>query len=153
MATKKKGAGRRTAFKGSAVALARSVARGSTDTRTVTVASRKAIEPKATQVVRLREELGLSQTLFGRLTGYSTRTIAALENKEAEFTPGIARKVTETARLKDALLHVIPKDAIGRWLDTPNPAFDDLKPIELVERGHTDRLWRMIYELESGQPG
>jgi Protein of unknown function (DUF2384) len=45
------------------------------------------------------------------------------------------------------------KMAVARWLDTPNPAFDDLKPIELVERGHTDRLWRMIYELECGQPG
>ena len=104
-------------------------------------------------VAKLREELGLNQALFGRLTGYSTRTIAALESDEAAFTPGIARKVTEAARLKEALLRVIPEDAVARWLDTPNPAFDDLKPIELVERGHTDRLWRMIYELEPGQPG
>ncbi len=152
MPTKKK-SGRRTAFKRSATAFAKSVAQSAMDTKKLVVAHRKGVEPTASQVVRLREELGLNQALFGRLTGYSTRTIAALENDEADFTPGIARKVTEAARLKEALLHVIPQDAVARWLDTPNPAFDDLKPIELVERGHTDRLWRMIYELESGQPG
>jgi transcriptional regulator with XRE-family HTH domain len=144
--------GRRRAFKGSATALARSVAARAKVPKTLAVA--QGVRPRQGQdVVRLREALGINQALFGRLTGYSTRTIAALENDEAEFTPGIARKVTEAARLKEALLHVIPQDAIARWLDTPNPAFDDLKPIELVERGHTDKLWRMIYELESGQPG
>ena len=144
--------GRRRAFKGRATAVARSVAvRGKAPKRLVVPQGGR---PRHGQeVVKLREELGINQALFGRLTGYSTRTIAALENDEAEFTPGIARKVTEAGRLKEALLHVIPQDAIARWLDTPNPAFDDLKPIELVERGHTDRLWRMIYELESGQPG
>jgi len=148
----KKTSGRRTAFKGSATAFARGIVVGARDTKRPVMA--QGGQPRRGQeVVRLREELGLNQALFGRLTGYSTRTIAALENDEAEFTPGIARKVTEAARLKEALLHVIPQDAIARWLDTPNPAFDDLKPIELVERGHTDKLWRMIYELESGQPG
>jgi len=151
MATKST-SGRRRAFKGSATAVARSVAVRAKAAQRLLVA--QGARPRHGQeVVRLREELGINQALFGRLTGYSTRTIAALENDEAEFTPGIARKVTEAARLKEALLHVIPQDAIARWLDTPNPAFDDLKPIELVERGHTDKLWRMIYELESGQPG
>jgi hypothetical protein len=41
---------------------------------------------------------------------------------------------------------------IGSWLKTPNEAFSGLKPIEVIERGEVDRIWRMIYELESGIP-
>ena len=36
------------------------------------------------------------------------------------------------------------------WLDTPNDAFDGLKPLEVIERGEIDRLWNMIFYLESG---
>ena len=42
--------------------------------------------------------------------------------------------------------------AIGPWLLQPNPAFDGSTPLQVIERGESDRLWRMIYELESGQP-
>jgi hypothetical protein len=40
----------------------------------------------------------------------------------------------------------------SEWLTTPNEAFGDLKPIEVIERGEVDRIWRMIYYIESGQP-
>jgi hypothetical protein len=43
------------------------------------------------------------------------------------------------------------KDYIAEWLSIPNPAFEDLKPIEVIERGESDRLWRMIYYLEAGE--
>jgi len=42
---------------------------------------------------------------------------------------------------------------IGRWIKSPNPAFDGSTPLQLVERGELDRVWRMLYDLESGQPG
>jgi len=35
----------------------------------------------------------------------------------------------------------------------PNRAFGDLTPLEVIERGQIDRLWRMIFFLESGVPG
>src|SRR5712692_11634752 len=76
--------GRRRAFKGSATALARSVAARAKVPKTLAVA--QGVRPRQGQdVVRLREALGVNQALFGRLTGYSTRTIAALENNEAEL--------------------------------------------------------------------
>jgi hypothetical protein len=43
-------------------------------------------------------------------------------------------------------------DAIPTWIDTPNEAFDSLKPLEVIERGEIDRLWNMIFYLESGVP-
>jgi hypothetical protein len=45
------------------------------------------------------------------------------------------------------------REFIAEWLQAPNDAFGGLKPIEVVERGEIDRIWRMIYVLESGQPG
>jgi hypothetical protein len=43
-------------------------------------------------------------------------------------------------------------DYLSEWLSTPNKAFGDLKPIDVIERGEADRLWSMICALESGQP-
>ncbi len=33
-----------------------------------------------------------------------------------------------------------------------NPAFDGSTPPQVIERGETDRIWRRVYELESGEP-
>ena len=44
-------------------------------------------------------------------------------------------------------------DSNGAWLDAPNPAFDGLKPLEVIERGEIDRLWNMIFYLESSLAG
>ena len=48
---------------------------------------------------------------------------------------------------------VLEPAEIGRWLKQPNKAFGGSTPLQVVERGELDRLWRMLYDLESGQPG
>ena len=58
----------------------------------------------------------------------------------------------ETQRLLTALGNLVDPDTIPVWLQTPNDAFGGLKPLEVVERGETDRLWRMVFFLESGVP-
>jgi hypothetical protein len=63
------------------------------------------------------------------------------------------RQLTEIARLQEALAKVMNAKVIGNWFLEPNPAFDGLKPLEAVERGEIDRIWVMIYELESGAAG
>ncbi len=55
--------------------------------------------------------------------------------------------------IRNALLDFLGNEEIPGWLQQPNPAFDGFTPLQLFERGESDRLWRMIYELESGQPG
>ena len=54
---------------------------------------------------------------------------------------------------REALAEVIEPASIESWLQQPNPAFQGSTPLQLVERGEMDRLWRMLYELGSGQPG
>lgn len=57
------------------------------------------------------------------------------------------------ARITSALREVVAADAIGPWLDTPNPAFAGAKPLEVIERGEADRVWQMIFLLRSSAAG
>jgi DNA-binding transcriptional regulator YiaG len=109
-------------------------------------------EGKAPSIAELRCAFGLSREKFSRLTGFSLRSLAAWESGAQ---PGEVARVRfmELDRLRAGLARAIRSTAIHHWLDTPNPAFGGLKPLEAVERGEIDRLWRMIFELESGVAG
>lgn len=108
--------------------------------------------PAGVPVRELRDNLGLNRKLFSRLTGYSERAVADWESGK-ELSDSTRQRLTEIQRLQLALARVMQADFVGTWLQTPNPAFDDFKPIEIVERGEIDRLWRMIHRLEAGLPG
>jgi len=101
------------------------------------------------QVAELRRKLGLSRKVFSRLTGFSERAIANWESGENPDEPGL-RRIRETERFQQRLAEVVAPQAIPKWLDTPNKAFDGLKPLEVIERGEIDRLWNMIFYLDSG---
>ena len=97
----------------------------------------------------LRASLGVSRKIFSRLVGFSERSIADWEAGKS-LAPGSQARMREIARLYAALAKVMEPNFVGKWLETPNPAFDQLKPLEVIERGETDRVWRMIFFLESG---
>ncbi|HEX4141911.1 MAG TPA: helix-turn-helix domain-containing protein [Pirellulales bacterium] len=107
---------------------------------------------KTVSVVTLRKEFGLNRKMFARLTGYSERAIAQWESGTALGGASV-QKMNEMLRLHRALAEVMKADFVPQWLQQPNDAFGGLKPIEVVERGEIDRIWRMIYLLESGTPG
>src|SRR5712691_386739 len=100
-------------------------------------------------VAGLRKLLQLNQAVFARLLPVSVRTLATLESG-APPTEVVARRVTELQRLTNALTEVMKADSLGKWLQTPNEAFNGLKPLEVIDRGETDRIWSMIYFLRSG---
>jgi transcriptional regulator with XRE-family HTH domain len=103
-------------------------------------------------VVTVRGRLGLSRKLFSRLAGFSERAIADWESGKPVSEPGL-RRIKELDRFRDRLSEVVAADAIPAWLDAPNDAFEGLKPLEVIERGEIDRLWNMIFYLESGVAG
>ena len=57
------------------------------------------------------------------------------------------------SRLFEELEKFVASENIGPWLKEPNPAFDSSTPLQVVERGESDRIWRMLYEVESGELG
>lgn len=106
---------------------------------------------KARQVADLRKLLQLKQPEFARLLPVSVRSLATLE-KGTPPTAGVSRRLIELQRLTSALSEVIQQESLGVWLQTPNAAFDGLKPLEVIDRGESDRLWTMIFYLRSGVP-
>lgn len=95
---------------------------------------------------------GVTQDTFTRLTGFSPRAVAHWANGDKP-SASTQRRLTEINRLFAALSELINKEAIGPWLKQPNTAFDGSTPLQVIERGESDRLWRMLSELESGEAG
>jgi DNA-binding transcriptional regulator YiaG len=101
------------------------------------------------------KELGrrykISHEALTRMTGFSLRAISKWSNGSVPSS-STARRLTEIKRLFGALENLVSPEAIGPWLKDPNPAFDGSTPLQVIERGESDRIWRMVYELESGEP-
>lgn len=102
------------------------------------------------KIKMLRQAMHLPRRTFSRLIGFSERAVAAWESGNQAPNELAERRLHELQRLQQGLESVVKLEAIPTWINTPNPAFDGLKPLEVIERGETDRLWRMIYFIESG---
>jgi hypothetical protein len=94
----------------------------------------------------------LAQPQVARLTVTSPRTVAKWAQGEAPSARQ-QKSLIEMDRLLDGLSRIMEPREIGRWLRTPNSAFDGSTPIQVIERGESDRIWQMLYYIESGQPG
>jgi hypothetical protein len=94
----------------------------------------------------------VKQDAFTRLAGFSPRAVSLWAMGR---TPSLStqRRLSEITRLFLELRRLVDARQIGPWLRTSNPAFEGSTPLQVIERGETDRIWRMIYELKSGQPG
>jgi hypothetical protein len=103
-------------------------------------------------LLHYRDTFHLPQPLLVRLTGFSPRSVAKWSQGD---TPSAKQEkaLVEMDRLLDGLSRVMEPAQVGRWLKQPNNAFDGSTPLQVVERGELDRIWRMLYDLESGQPG
>ena len=103
-------------------------------------------------VRQLAQTYHLSSETVSRVTGASPRTVAYW-NSGTRPQRSSAQKVREVARLFDALSDLIEAKAIGPWLQRPNPQFDGSTPLQVIERGEADRIWRMIWQLRDGNSG
>ena len=99
-----------------------------------------------------RTAFKMPQPVVVRMTGFSPRSVAKWSEGVLP-SPKQEKALVEMDRLLDGLSRVMQPAQIGRWIKNPNPAFDGSTPLQLVERGELDRIWRMLYDLESGQPG
>jgi DNA-binding transcriptional regulator YiaG len=114
--------------------------------------SKASIAASRLEIGSVRRAFGLSRRIFSRLSGYSERAIADWESGKP-YGDATRQRMVELLRLQKALARVMKDDIMGQWLQTPNDAFNGLKPLEVIERGEVDRIWQMIYLLESGVPG
>jgi hypothetical protein len=94
---------------------------------------------------------GMPRQVLPRLSGFSQRAIDSWAAGKQPSGPA-AMRLTELERLFEALSKLVASKSIGPWLNRPNVAFQGSTPLQVIERGESDRLWRMVYQLESGQP-
>jgi transcriptional regulator with XRE-family HTH domain len=102
-------------------------------------------------VADVRSGLGVTRELFARLTGFSVRAITGWESGRPISEPGL-RRVKEMERLRAALAEGMRAEFIAQWLETPCEGLGGLKPVEVLERGEADRLWRVVLLIGSGMP-
>ena len=103
-------------------------------------------------VRRLSRAYNLSNEAVSRVTGASPRTVSYW-NAGVAPQRSSAQKLREVTRLFDALSDIIKARSIGPWLQRPNDAFDGSTPLQVMERGENDRLWRMIWQIREGNAG
>ncbi len=108
-------------------------------------------QPSSISIPAFCKRYHLVRNDLSRLTQYSPRAVAKWV---AGDTPSAAaqKQLKELVRLFDALCNVMETNYIGEWLKTANPAFDNSTPLQVIERGEADRIWHMIYQLETGEP-
>ena len=101
-------------------------------------------------VAALRVALGMPRTKFARLVGRTERAVIDWETGKSRPQGLSQQRMRELERLTEALTGLFDSKTLGAWFDSPNKAFGGLKPVEVIERGENDRLWRMVFELQSG---
>jgi hypothetical protein len=85
------------------------------------------------------------------MIGASVRSVAGWE-AGAPINKGTLRRIREMERLDRALREVMVPSFIPTWLSSPNEGLGNLSPVEVLERGENDRLWRSVFLLGSGVP-
>ncbi len=53
-------------------------------------------------------------------------------------------------RLCSALADAMSPSFVGVWMDSPNEMLGGLKPVEAIERGQVDLVWRVAEGLRDG---
>ena len=109
------------------------------------------LAPTGQLVSEVRCSLGVTRELFARMTGFSIRAISGWEAGRP-LSEAAVRRIKEMKRLRDALADGIRPEFIPQWLDSPCAGLGGLKPVEVLERGETDRLWRTVLLIGSGMP-
>lgn len=104
------------------------------------------VEGEFGQSLEVRARLGLSRKHFVGLVPMSPRNLAYLESGKPPTRP-LLRHLRSLDRLVAALAEVMPDEPIGRWLQQPNKTFGGQKPIDVIDRGEVDRIWKMIFDL------
>lgn len=83
-------------------------------------------------------------------TGDTEHLKQMLEKDENKLIKELAKELLEE-QLRDKLLEIMLPEFVDHWLNSPNEELDGHKPIEFIKQGKIDRIYDIVYQLESGQ--
>ena len=61
-------------------------------------------------------------------------------------------KQSDELSIRTRLAQLVKEEFIDVWLNTPNPKFNNQKPIDMIHKRDLKPLYEMLYRLESGTP-
>ena len=100
------------------------------------------------EVVRIQREGGLTDRLIARATGAALNTVREWLTLRGQPSGVRAERIAELGSIVERLVRVIEPDYIPVWLNKPIAALDDEKPIDLLRRGQSVRVARLVSSLE-----
>ena len=62
-------------------------------------------------------------------------------------------EVVTTDDLVAALEELVQPSVVGPWLEANNPALEGSTPLQVIKRGESERVWRIIWQLREGNVG
>ena len=104
------------------------------------------------QLLRLATDAGMSYDMLARALSVSRRSVSGwLSGREPERINRV--RINEFGRLVAELCTVIKPEKLKSWWNQPVANFGGSTPLQVLERGETDRIWRMIWEIREGNSG
>jgi len=103
-------------------------------------------------VRNLAQQSGLTLDSLARMLRISRRAVAAwLSGQEPSRSNKV--RLIEFGRMYQALSELAQPSAIGSWLEKSNPSLQGSTPLQVIERGESDRIWRIVWQLREGNVG
>ncbi len=100
----------------------------------------------AEQLPVLAKEAGMNFDMLARALSVSRRSISGwLSGREPERINRV--RINELGRLVAELRSIIKAEKRKAWWNQPVENFGGSTPLQVLERGEIDRLWRMIWEM------
>ncbi len=96
----------------------------------------------------LREELDLTQVDVAAALDVTPRTIQNWESRRKAY----GKRFRDLRELHDLLSKYIERDQIATWMGSPNQAFQNRTPRELIREGKTRDLILEFGRLQTGEP-
>ncbi len=108
--------------------------------------------PVATQVDRIRAQLGATQELLVHLLAVSWPSVSRWERGVARPDPILAEKLDHLAEVLKMLERVIVKDDMRRWLESAHPGLRGHRPIDLLNNTYGfEEVRNLIESIKAGQ--
>jgi hypothetical protein len=100
----------------------------------------------------LAKDAGMNYDMLAKALSVSRRSISGwLSGQEPERINRV--RINELGRLVAELRTIVKPEKLKSWWSQPVANFGGSTPLQVLERGEIDRLWRMIWEIREGNSG
>lgn len=107
---------------------------------------------RAEWLAQLTADAGMNYDMLAKALSVSRRSVSGwLAGREPERINRV--RINEFGRLIAELRLIVRPERMRSWWNEPASNFGGSTPLQVLERGEADRVWRMIWEIREGNSG